>query len=130
MSFGSVALTDPPIIGLAALMLARRWRAKFVLLCQDVFPEVARLLAEGQDPNATYRVRRGMVRDYQVQMTPMAAAIEAILGTVRERFGIADGAEITIELKNEDYGSRGYSARDPEGNHWSFGTYRPGSDWK
>ena len=39
--------------------------------------EVARLLAEGQDPNATYRVRRGMVRDYQVQMTPMAAAIAA-----------------------------------------------------
>ena len=41
-----VALTDPPIIGLAALMLARRWRAKFVLLCQDVFPEVARLLED------------------------------------------------------------------------------------
>jgi uncharacterized glyoxalase superfamily protein PhnB len=40
------------------------------------------------------------------------------------------GAEITIELKDEDYGSRGYSARDPEGNHWSFGTYRPGGDWK
>jgi hypothetical protein len=39
--------------------------------------EVARLLAEGQDPNATYRVRRGMLRDYQVQMTPMAAAVAA-----------------------------------------------------
>src|SRR6185436_3283180 len=39
--------------------------------------EVARLLAEGRDPNATYLVRRGMVRDYQVQMTPMAAAVAA-----------------------------------------------------
>ena len=39
--------------------------------------EVARLLAEGSDPNATYRVRRGFVRDYAVQMTPMAAAIAA-----------------------------------------------------
>jgi hypothetical protein len=39
--------------------------------------EVARLLAEGQDPNATYRVRRGMVRDYAMQMTPMAAAMAA-----------------------------------------------------
>jgi len=37
--------------------------------------EVARLLAEGQDPNATYSVRRGMVRDYPMQMTPMAAAV-------------------------------------------------------
>jgi hypothetical protein len=36
--------------------------------------EVARLLAEGQDPNATYRIRRGFVQDYPVQMTPMAAA--------------------------------------------------------
>jgi uncharacterized glyoxalase superfamily protein PhnB len=37
----------------------------------------------------------------------------------------AAGAEITRELTNEDYGSRGYSARDPEGHTWSFGTYRP-----
>lgn len=41
----------------------------------------------------------------------------------------AAGAEIVIGLKDEDYGSRGYTARDLEGNHWSFGTYRPGGDW-
>ncbi len=35
------------------------------------------------------------------------------------------GAEIVIPLRDEDYGSRGYSAVDPEGNTWSFGTYRP-----
>jgi uncharacterized glyoxalase superfamily protein PhnB len=35
------------------------------------------------------------------------------------------GAEIVIPLRDEDYGSRGYSALDPEGNIWSFGTYRP-----
>ena len=34
-------------------------------------------------------------------------------------------AEILIPLRDEDYGSRGYSALDPEGNTWSFGTYRP-----
>lgn len=39
--------------------------------------EVARLLAQGDDPNATYRVRRGFVRDYPMQMTPMAAATTA-----------------------------------------------------
>ncbi|MDP9228317.1 MAG: bleomycin resistance protein [Actinomycetota bacterium] len=37
----------------------------------------------------------------------------------------AAGAEIVIPLRDEDYGSRGYSALDPEGNVWSFGTYRP-----
>jgi uncharacterized glyoxalase superfamily protein PhnB len=36
------------------------------------------------------------------------------------------GAKIERELTDEDYGSRDYTARDPEGNLWSFGTYRPG----
>jgi hypothetical protein len=39
--------------------------------------EVARLLAEGKDPNATYRVRRGFVRDNAMDMTPIAAATAA-----------------------------------------------------
>jgi uncharacterized glyoxalase superfamily protein PhnB len=34
------------------------------------------------------------------------------------------GAEITTGLHETDYGSRDFAARDPEGNHWSFGTYR------
>jgi uncharacterized glyoxalase superfamily protein PhnB len=40
----------------------------------------------------------------------------------------AAGAEIVMELTDTDYGSRDYSARDPEGNIWSFGTYLPGRD--
>lgn len=36
----------------------------------------------------------------------------------------AAGAEITSELRETDYGSRDFAARDPEGNRWSFGTYR------
>ena len=38
------------------------------------------------------------------------------------------GATIDKEPYDTDYGSREYSARDPEGNTWVFGTYRPGSD--
>ena len=37
----------------------------------------------------------------------------------------AAGAQITSELRDTDYGSRDYAARDPEGNTWYFGTYRP-----
>lgn len=33
-----------------------------------------------------------------------------------------------MELTDQDYGSRDYAAHDPEGNLWSFGTYRPGVD--
>lgn len=36
----------------------------------------------------------------------------------------AAGAEITEPLHETDYGSRDFAARDPEGNRWSFGTYR------
>jgi uncharacterized glyoxalase superfamily protein PhnB len=37
----------------------------------------------------------------------------------------AAGAEIVYGPKDQDYGSRDFTARDPEGNLWSFGTYRP-----
>lgn len=45
-----IFLTDPPIIGLAALWVARRAGAKRVFLCQDVFPEVAGLLEGFRSP--------------------------------------------------------------------------------
>ena len=38
---------------------------------------------------------------------------------------VAAGAEIVRELQDTPYGSRDYSARDPEGHLWNFGTYRP-----
>lgn len=40
----------------------------------------------------------------------------------------AAGAKITAELHDTEYGSRDYTAHDPEGNQWHFGTYRPGVD--
>jgi len=33
-------------------------------------------------------------------------------------------ADITSALHETDYGSRDFAIRDPEGNRWSFGTYR------
>lgn len=38
---------------------------------------------------------------------------------------LAAGAEIVLPLRETSYGSREYTCRDPEGNLWSFGTYRP-----
>ena len=34
------------------------------------------------------------------------------------------GAEVIKDLHETDYGSRDFAVRDPEGNRWSFGTYR------
>ena len=37
---------------------------------------------------------------------------------------LAAGATEIRGLEDEDYGSRGFTVTDPEGNYWSFGTYR------
>jgi uncharacterized glyoxalase superfamily protein PhnB len=36
----------------------------------------------------------------------------------------AAGATVVRGLTDTDYGSRDFAVRDPEGNLWSFGTYR------
>src|SRR5262245_17253353 len=38
---------------------------------------------------------------------------------------VAAGATVVREMRDEDYGGRGGSVEDPEGNHWSFGSYQP-----
>ena len=43
---------------------------------------------------------------------------------------VANGAKIIQEIKDEDYGARGYGAEDPEGHQWYFGNYRPGAYWE
>ena len=37
----------------------------------------------------------------------------------------AAGAEIVMEVEDQDYGGRLYACLDPEGHLWSFGTYDP-----
>ena len=60
-----VSLTDPPIVGLAGLWAARRTGARFVFLCEDVFPEVATLLEDFRSSSvnrALDRVSRHLLR--------------------------------------------------------------------
>ena len=37
----------------------------------------------------------------------------------------AAGAKIAMDIKDEDYGGRGFSCFDLEGHLWNFGTYDP-----
>lgn len=39
---------------------------------------------------------------------------------------VAAGATVVRDMVDQDYGGRGGSVLDPEGNHWSFGSYQPG----
>jgi uncharacterized glyoxalase superfamily protein PhnB len=65
----------------------------------------------GEEPFAS--VPTGAANIYVVVDEPDALHDRAVI----------HGAEIVRGLRDEDYGSRGFTARDPEGNLWSFGTY-------
>jgi uncharacterized glyoxalase superfamily protein PhnB len=45
------------------------------------------------------------------------------------RRAVDAGATIVVGLRDAEYGSRGYLAKDPEGHLWYFGTYLPGAHW-
>lgn len=38
---------------------------------------------------------------------------------------VAAGGTVLRAMVDQDYGGRGGSVADPEGNHWSFGDYQP-----
>ncbi|HEY3132688.1 MAG TPA: sugar transferase, partial [Acidobacteriota bacterium] len=83
-----VALTDPPIVGLAAYLTARRCGGRFVFLCQDIFPEVAALLEDFHNERVNRcldRVNRFLIK--------RADRVVALGDTMRERLVIRKGAE-------------------------------------
>ena len=83
-----VALTDPPIIGLAALMSARLHRARFVFLCQDVFPEVAVLLEDFYNGAVNHTLE--LVNRYLLRR---ADAVVALGDTMKRRLVEGKGAD-------------------------------------
>jgi glycosyltransferase involved in cell wall biosynthesis len=88
-----VALTDPPIVGLAGVITATRARAKFVFLCEDVFPEVAWLV---EFDHASVNGILDRVSKYLVRR---ADRIVALGDRMRDRLienKHADGARISV----------------------------------
>ncbi len=75
----------------------------------------------------------GSLRDDELQMrTPcdLGGVTQSIYIVVEDADAhyaraVEAGAEIVRELEDTPYGSRDFSARDPEGHLWNFGTYRP-----
>lgn len=68
-------------------------------------------------------------RDSQFAL-PGPVAVYVVIATAAEVDALHDravsaGAEIVMGVTDQDYGSHEFGARDPHGNIWSFGTYRP-----
>ena len=76
----------------------------------------------------------GSARDDEfghLQQPPSAGAVTQspyiVVADIDDHYAraVAAGAKIAIEIKDEDYGGRVYSCRDPQGHLWNFGDYDP-----
>ncbi len=75
-----LCMTDPPIVADIALLVAKRYRVPFVVISQDVFPEIAVQLKRLENP-VVMRVLRSLVSLYLRR----ADRIVAIGDTMRRR---------------------------------------------
>lgn len=81
------------------------------------WPEGGRVMLHSRRPDDAFDRPVGAGNSYVVTRDPDAVHARAV----------AIGAMFVREMDESDYGSRGFSVADPEGNLWSFGTYA-GSD--
>ncbi len=85
-----------------------------VVHSEMLWPEGGRVMissARPEDPHFTAAVGGSMLYVITDEPDEVHARAEAA------------GATFTRPLEDADYGSRGFSVLDPEGNSWSFGTY-------
>ena len=106
-----------PTLRYADAPAAIEWlRRAFGFECRFVVPGENGTIAHAQLTFGNGMIMGGSARDDEfgrLQKTP------AQLGGV--------GAQITMTPRDEDYGGRFYSCRDPQGHLWNFGSYDP---WK
>jgi uncharacterized glyoxalase superfamily protein PhnB len=86
----------------------------FVQHAEIAWPEGGGIMMGSEKTEGPWQQRAGTFGAYVVTADP-----DAVYARAR-----AAGATITRELNTTDYGSREFIAEDPEGNAWSFGTYR------
>jgi glycosyltransferase involved in cell wall biosynthesis len=106
-----VAQTDPPIIGLAACLAARRVGAPFVMVYQDIFPEVGRLLEDFQSERVNRwldRVNRALLR--------RAASVVAIGETMAKRLVELKGADSRKVTVIHNWADRAAVGLEPKRN--------------
>jgi colanic acid biosynthesis glycosyl transferase WcaI len=88
-----LCMTDPPIIGDVALVVARRFRAPLVVISQDVFPEIAVELKRLENP-LLVGVLRALIAFYLKRAERLVAIGETMAdrlvdkGAPRERISI------------------------------------------
>ncbi len=79
------------------------------------WPKGGGIMLGSYKPNAEWSTQPGTLAAYAV-----TDQVEDLWRRVEH----APGVTVIRPLSTTDYGSREFAVRDPEGNSWSFGTYR------
>jgi glycosyltransferase involved in cell wall biosynthesis len=109
-----VALTDPPIIGVAAWVAGRRFRAPLVMAFKDLFPEVTVLLQDFHSDTVNAMLQR--VNEFLVRR----AACNVALGeTMRKRLIENKGAPAERTVIIADWADTAAVAPGPKRNPFS-----------
>jgi glycosyltransferase involved in cell wall biosynthesis len=109
-----VALTDPPIIGLAAWVAGRRYRAPLVMAFKDLFPEVTVLMQDFQSDAVNAMLQR--VNEFLVRR----AASNVVLGeTMRRRLIENKGAPPARTVIIADWADTAAVSPGPKRNPFS-----------
>jgi colanic acid biosynthesis glycosyl transferase WcaI len=106
-----VAQTDPPIIGLAGYLAARRFGVPFVMAYKDIFPEVARLLEDFQSET----VYRGLLAVNRF-LARKADRVVALGETMRRRLIEGKGADPARTVVIHDWADCSAIAPGPKDN--------------
>ncbi len=137
---------EPPTTRIQRIYPALRYgdaRAAIRFLCDAfgfevvaVYPEVGEPVTHAVLSFGGECIMLGSERD-PAEMLAGSTTIAAAGGVTSTQYVVADdpdmiyarakaaGATIVREPQDTDYGSHEFTARDPGGNIWTFGTYRP-----
>jgi uncharacterized glyoxalase superfamily protein PhnB len=102
--------------GFEARLVVPGDEARAVVHAELVWPEGGGVMmgSASDDGSEFARLPTGSYSTYVVTAQP-----DALLARAK-----GAGADLVRDIEDTDYGSRGFTVRDLEGNLWSFGTYR------
>ena len=117
-------MTDPPMIGDVALLVARRFRVPLVVISQDVFPETAVQLGRLENPIVVGLLRM-LVRRYLRRADRVVAIGETMRERLVEKGARADRVTVipnwvdTSAITPPPATTRGRASRGSQPGSWS-----------
>ena len=110
-----VALTDPPIIGLAAYLASRRFGAPLIISYRDIFPEAAWILEDFQSPALNRALQH--INCFLVQKSSQLVALG---DTMRQRLIERKGADPDKTVVIPDWADCDAIAPSPKRNAFAL----------